>query len=192
MEQSTKSRRRGTSAAGAPETGTAQDQAQDKAKEVAGKAQEGAREAKGQARERLREQVDQRSTQAGEQVRSAAGDARSVADELRKQGKDVPARYAEQAADRAERLGDYLHQSDGGRILRDVEDFARDKPWAVAAAGLALGFAASRLLKASSTERYRTSEHHRSSDVTGAPPALQTSAGTIGSTGTVPEPEWRP
>jgi hypothetical protein len=78
-----------------------------------------------------------------------------VAVQLRRQGKDTPARYAEQAADRAERLGNYLKDSDGETILRDVEEFARRKPWAVAAGGLALGFAASRLLKASSTERYR-------------------------------------
>jgi hypothetical protein len=122
---------------------------------TADQAKDKAREAAGQAREKAREQVDQRSTQAGEQVSRAAGDARSVAEELRRQGKDAPARYAEQAADRAERLGGYLKESDGETILRDVEDFARRKPWAVAAGGLALGFAASRLLKASSAERYR-------------------------------------
>ena len=66
-------------------------------------------------------------------------------------------RYAEQAADRAERAGKWLHESDGDRILRDVEDFGRSNPWAVVAGGLALGFAASRLLKASSSERYQSS-----------------------------------
>jgi hypothetical protein len=124
--------------------GSTAEQAKDKAKQAAG-----------QARVKAREQVDQRSTQAGEQVSTAAGDVRSVAEELRRQGKDTPAKYAEQAAERAERLGGYLKDSDGEAILRDVENFARSKPWAVAAGGLALGFAASRLLKASSAERYR-------------------------------------
>ena len=131
--------------------------AQDKAREAAGEAQEKAREAAGQARGRMSEEVNRRSTQAGEQVNSSAGDARSVADELRKQGKDAPARYVEQAADRAERLGGYLQESDGDRILRDVEGFARRNPWAIAAGGLVVGFAASRMLKASSGERYRSS-----------------------------------
>jgi ElaB/YqjD/DUF883 family membrane-anchored ribosome-binding protein len=130
---------------------------QEKAREVAGQAQDKAREAAGQARGRVSQEVDRRSTQAGEQVSSTAGDARSVADELRKQGKDAPARYVEQAADRAERLGGYLQESDGDRILRDVEDFARRNPWAVAAGGLLLGFATSRMLKASSSERYHSS-----------------------------------
>jgi hypothetical protein len=143
---------------------------QEKAREVAGQAQDKAREAAGQARGRVSQEVDRRSTQAGDQVRSGAGDARSVADELRRQGKDAPARYVEQAADRAERLGGYLQESDGDRILRDVEDFARRNPWAVAAGGLLLGFAASRMLKASSGERYRSSPATDRTDPVGAIP----------------------
>jgi hypothetical protein len=130
-------------------------QATDKAQEVAGQAKEKAQEAAGQAKGRVREQVDQRSTEAGQQVSTTAGDLRSVGDELRKQGKDTPAKLAEQAADRTERLGSYLTESDADRILHDVEDFARKQPWAVVAGGLALGFAASRLLKASSSQRYQ-------------------------------------
>ena len=132
-------------------------QAQDKATEVASQAQDRAREAAGQARGRMRDQVDQRSTQLGQQVSSTASDARSVAEELRNQGKQTPARYVEQAAERAERFGGYLRESDGDRLLNDVEDFARRNTWAVVLGGLALGFAASRLLKASSADRYRSS-----------------------------------
>jgi hypothetical protein len=130
-------------------------QVQDKAQELAGEAQDKAQEAAGQARDRMREQVDQRSTEAGERVRSQAQDLRSVAEHLRGEGKDQPARMAEQAADRAERLGGYLADSDADRMLRDLEDFGRRRPWAVLAGGMAVGFAASRLLKASSIERYR-------------------------------------
>ncbi len=134
----------------------ADDQPQGKAQEVADKAQQQVGEATGRARDQVRDQVNRRSSEAGERVQSTAADVRSVADELRRQGKDAPAKYAEQAADRAERLGGYLHEADGDRILRDVEDFGRRNPWAVAAGGLALGFMASRLLKASSSERYRS------------------------------------
>jgi hypothetical protein len=114
-------------------------------------------EVKGQAKSKLREQVDERSTQAGQQARRAAGDARTVAQELRKQGRDGPARFAEQAAEPVDRAGEWLEQSDGDRILRDAEDFGRRNPWAIAAGGLALGFVASRLLKASSRDRFRSS-----------------------------------
>ena len=79
-----------------------------------------------------------------------------MAEQLRGQGKDTPARVAEQVADRAESFGSYLRDADGERLLRDVEDVARRQPWLVAAGGLALGFAASRFLKASSSRRYQT------------------------------------
>jgi hypothetical protein len=146
----------GTSTANGPSSTT--EQAKEKAQEV-----------KGQAKNRVSEQVDQRSTQAGQQVSTMAQDARSVADELRNQGKDQPAKLAEQAAQRAESLGDYLQNADGDRILRDVEDFGRRQPWAVIAGGLALGFAASRFLKASSSRRYEESYSSRPSYSNGSP-----------------------
>ena len=121
-------------------------------KEQVGQQAEAAQE---KARSRFRDQVDQRSTQAGERLAGTAADVRGVAEELRRQGKDAPARMVDQAAGQADRAADYLKQASGDRILRDVEDFARSKPWAVAAGGLALGFAASRFLKASSSRRYR-------------------------------------
>lgn len=125
--------------------------------EDTGQAKERVQEAKQQARGRLREQVDQRSTEAGQRLGSAADDVRSVAGELRAQGKDTPARYAEQAAEKAQQLGQRLQDASGDELLRDVEDFARRNPWAMAAGGLVLGLAASRMLKASSGERYRAS-----------------------------------
>ena len=118
------------------------------------KAQEGAQ----QAKRTVRDQVDQRSTEAGQRVSTTAQDIRSVGDELRNQGKDQPAKLADQAAERAEKLSEYLTRSDGDTILRDVEDFGRRQPWAVIAGGIALGFAASRFLKASSSRRYQTYE----------------------------------
>jgi hypothetical protein len=89
-------------------------------------------------------------------VRTAVQDVRNVAEQLRAQGKDTPARVAEQVADRAESFGTYLRDADGERLLRDVEDFARRQPWLVAAGGLALGLATSRFLKASSGRRYQS------------------------------------
>ena len=133
------------------------DQVKDQVREKAQVAQDKTRGALGQARGRLSDQVDQRSTEAGERIAGTAGDVRSIAQELRGQGKDAPANLAEQVANQADRVGDYLKGASGDRILRDVEDFARRQPMLVAAAGLALGFAASRFLKASSSRRYESS-----------------------------------
>jgi hypothetical protein len=126
-----------------------------------------------EAKQRLREQVDQRSTQAGQQVNTVADDVRTVAGELRNQGKDKPAQYAEQAAQRVQSVGQWLERSDGDKILTDVEDFARRRPWAVAAGGLALGLAASRFLKASSSERYRASVSNGSVPPVNGSPTVQ-------------------
>ena len=93
-------------------------------------------------------------------------------EQLREQGKDGPARVADQVAERAERAGSWMKDSDADRILGDVEDFARSNPWAVAAGGLALGFVASRVLKASSSRRYEERDAARR-----LPPAGGTTAG---------------
>jgi len=132
----------------------AKEQAKQKASEVTGQAQEKAQEAAGQAKSRARDEIDRRSTEAGQQVSTTADDIRSVGQQLREQGKDQPAKLAEQAADRVERVGGYLQEADSDRIISDVEDLARRQPWLVVAGGVALGFAAARFLKASSSQRY--------------------------------------
>jgi hypothetical protein len=138
------------------DTGSATNQVKDQVRDKAQVAQDKARGALGQARGRLSDQVDQRSTQAGERVAGTASDVRSIAEELRNQGKDAPANLAEQVAKQADRVGDYLKEASGDRLLRDVEDFARRQPMLVAAGGLVLGFAASRFMKASSSRRYES------------------------------------
>ena len=145
-----------------PTESSTTDQAKEKAQEAAG-------QAKQKAGSQLRSQVDQRSTDAGHRVGGLASDVRAVGESLREQGKDQPAKLAEQAADRAERLGRYLEESDADRILGDVEDFGRRQPWAVIAGGVAVGLVASRFLKASSIDRYE----QRAS--TQPPPAFDTS-----------------
>jgi len=182
----------GNTTADGPTTGSAAggSSATGQAKE---KVQEGAQQAAGQARGQLRQQVDQRSTQAGEQVSSTAGDVRSVAQQLREQGKEQPAKLAEQAADRAERLGSYLKDSDADGILRDVEDFGRRRPWAVMFGGLAAGFVASRFLKASSSRRYETGyQPAGATGATGATGGTAPRPSTVRPTGTVPPAPGRP
>src|SRR3954451_14518596 len=135
------------------------DQAKQRAQQATDQAKDAAQQATQQARGRVRDEVDRRSTDAGDQATSVADAMRQASQQLREQGKDQPAKPMEQAADRVESAGRWLRESDGDRILHDVEDFGRRNPLAVAAGGLAIGFALSRLLKASSTERYRGSSY---------------------------------
>jgi hypothetical protein len=155
------------------------DEAQDKAHEVAGQAQEKAREAAGKAQEGIRQQIDDRSSQAGEQVSGTAQDLRSVGEELRKQGKDAPAKLADRAAEQTEKVGSYLKDRGPDEMLRDVEDFGRQRPWAVLAGGMALGVVAARFLKASSRSRYQQQGGTRPTGQvprTTSPPPLNRSA----------------
>lgn len=156
-----------------PSESSTTDQAKEKAQAAAGKA-------KDKAGSQLRSQVDQRSTDAGHRVGGIASDVRAVGESLREQGKDQPAKLADQAAERLERAGGWLTDADADRILGDVEDFGRRQPWAVIAGGVALGLVASRFLKASSIDRYekRTSIQSRepiAPAVPTTPPAFDTS-----------------
>jgi hypothetical protein len=128
--------------------------APEKAQEVVGQAQEKAQAATGQAQDKLREQLDQRSSQLAEQINEQASDLRSVAESLREQDKDGPAKAADRLAGYAEKVGGYLRDKDSEGLLGDAEDFGRRKPAAVAGGSLLLGFLASRFLKASSSRRY--------------------------------------
>lgn len=132
----------------------------EQAQEKVGQAQEQVQQAASKASDQARTQVDQRTTELGERVSSTAGDIRSVGQQLREQGKDQPAQFAEQAARHVERVGSWLRESDSDRLLSDVEDFGRRQPWALALGGLALGIAASRFLKASSSQRYQQRQQY--------------------------------
>jgi ElaB/YqjD/DUF883 family membrane-anchored ribosome-binding protein len=188
------------SRAGTYETGTAgqgegaqgaSDQAKEKAGQAADQAKEKAGQAADQAKGRAREEVDTRSTQAGEQVTSMAEAFRSTGDKLREEGKDGPAKAADRAAQEAQKVGSYLTDSDSDRILSDAEDFARSKPWAVLAGGVALGIVAARFLKASSAGR--ASQNAAAGGRTYGDAGNGTSAGrSFGSPGSAPEAPTTP
>jgi ElaB/YqjD/DUF883 family membrane-anchored ribosome-binding protein len=118
-------------------------------------AQDEMKEGAQQAQSRAREQIGQRSSQAGDQVSATAQALRSTGQQLREQGRDTQADAAERVAHHADRMGSYLTESDADRLLNDIEDFGRRQPMAVVGIGIAVGFAASRFLKASSRKRYQ-------------------------------------
>jgi ElaB/YqjD/DUF883 family membrane-anchored ribosome-binding protein len=122
--------------------------------DAASAAQEKASELREQGSARLRDQFDQRSSQAGSQVRSLAEALRRSGNDLRNQGNGNAAQLTGQAADRIERLGSYLEQKRGDELMRDVEAFARKRPWLLAGIGALAGVAAARFTKASSEQRY--------------------------------------
>jgi hypothetical protein len=158
------------------------------AERAADQARAKTQEAGAQARDRVRDEVDRRSTQAGEQAGSAAQALRQASERLRQDGNEPVANGMEQVAQRVESAGSWLRDADGDRILRDVEDFGRRNPLAVVAGSVAVGFAVSRLLKASSRRRYEESRQswsgngHADRTRVGAPREGWTEAGPTGGT----------
>ena len=130
------------------------EQASTKVQEAASVAQEKASEVREQGSARLRDQFDQRSTQAGSQVRSLAEALRRSGNDLQSEGNSGAAQLPNQTADRLERLGSYLEEMSGDDVMRDIESFARRRPWMLAGVGLLAGVAAARFMKASSEQRY--------------------------------------
>ena len=130
----------------------------EQASQVSEAAQQKAVELKHEGGRALAGQVDERTTQIGQQARALAGSLRRSGGELEGQGQSGPAALvATVAAERLERVGGYLEETRGDDLVRDAERFARERPWLVAGAAAVLGFAASRLLKASSERRYQAS-----------------------------------
>jgi ElaB/YqjD/DUF883 family membrane-anchored ribosome-binding protein len=122
---------------------------------VAETVSEQATRVKEKGRAELREQLDERTNDIGRQ-------ARSLADALRRAGSEANPvasgagveRVTSGVAERLEQAGGYLEQARGEEMLRDAERFVRTRPWIVAGAAAAVGFAFSRILRASSEQRY--------------------------------------
>jgi predicted phage tail protein len=80
-------------------------QAKEQAQQATSSAKEQVQQATSSAQDKMREQVDTRSTEAGHQVDSVAEAMRKASEHLSGQGNELPAKVAEQAAQRAEQLG---------------------------------------------------------------------------------------
>lgn len=132
------------------------EQVKERVSDGAQQVQQKAMETKQQTRERVRQQFDERSSQGGRQLTDTASALRRTAEQLRGDQQEQPAKMLDAIAERADQLGRYLNSSDGDRLLRDVERFARRQPWVVAGGTAVLGFFAARFMKASSSRRYQT------------------------------------
>jgi ElaB/YqjD/DUF883 family membrane-anchored ribosome-binding protein len=133
-------------------------EAKDKGEELVSTAQEQvsakAHELGEEASLQVREQLDRRSTQVGGQVQAIGSALQSGVEQLRSEGKDVPAKVMTQVAERAEDLGAYLQSAQADQMLTDLERFARRRPWVTAGVGVLAGFVASRFVKASADRRF--------------------------------------
>lgn len=123
----------------------------------------------GEAKSRAREVVQQAKERAGERIESRISDSKSRAAEtlsgvastllsssqqLREQH-DGAGRAIERAAEGVDRFATYLQQTDVDDVMDQVYEFARRQPAAFIGGAFALGFIASRFIKATTPEHMR-------------------------------------
>jgi len=135
----------------------------------------GSQERLSRVKEQAREQATKLRSQATDRARTAAstgkdratqtldGLAQAVheaAGNLEQQVNPQIAQYAHRAADALDNLSARLREKDVDELMNDVQDFMRRSPAVAIGAAVAVGFALSRFLKASSQPReaeYRSS-----------------------------------
>jgi hypothetical protein len=149
-----------------------------RAQEAASLAQEKAGELKERGVSRLQSELDNRSNDLGGQMRSMARALRQTGSQDGEGPPQPAARLAAPAAEQLDRLGGYFERTSGDELLNDVEEFARRRPWMVAAAGALAGIAAARFVKASAERRATVA------------PVPRQAAITTGTAGTIGRPEY--
>jgi ElaB/YqjD/DUF883 family membrane-anchored ribosome-binding protein len=125
--------------------------------EAASAGKDKAMELRSRGASQLRDQLDTRTTDVGRQAKSVAQAFRQSGEKLRGEGSTQAANATEMAAQRVEQVGQYLERIQGDELLRDAERFARQRPWLLAGIGMFAGLVASRMMKASSEQRYQAS-----------------------------------
>ena len=120
---------------------------------------ERARDVVGQAKEKASEQLESKfsssKTRAAETLSGVAQTLRSSTQQLRDQNQDGASRAMERAADGVERFANYLQGANVDDVIDSVHEFARRQPAAFIGGAFALGFLASRFLKASTPDNRR-------------------------------------
>ncbi len=132
-----------------------------------GEAKEQAKQQGQQLTRQAREQADELATRGGEQVKTQLSNQkheasqrltpiqtalRETGQQLRKQGQNSTAGYADGAADRVERVAGYLRETEVDEMVDEARGFARSRPAVFLGGALALGFLGARFLKSSSQQ----------------------------------------
>ena len=119
---------------------------------------ERAREVVDQAKERAGEKIESRfdstKTRAAETLSGVAAAFKSSSENLRGQN-DGASRAIERAAEGVERFASYLQEANVDDVVEQVHEFARRQPAAFIGGAFALGFLASRFIKATSDDTTR-------------------------------------
>ena len=117
--------------------------------EAAGTLKRQGQQLREEAREGIQRFATHRKQEAASFLKDVSGALDEITSKLGEQGYDRVARYAGVAAEKLRQVGDDLPQRDLADMLRQVEDFARERPAVFLGALFIAGFGAARFLQAS-------------------------------------------
>jgi hypothetical protein len=129
------------------------DEVASRAAPVVDQAQEKASQVLDQAQERATTLLEVQKERAVDGLDAVVHAAHQTGQQLRGQGQEQVARYADQAAHQAERLSGYLRAHEVEDLFDEAESFARRQPQLFLAGGVALGLIAARFFKSSARHR---------------------------------------
>ncbi len=117
--------------------------------------QAAAKRAAQESKNLLARQLDRQAAAMGSNLSQTARDLEQISARLNERGTiSIAADLADRAALYVDRAGRYLQDGNSDRFIGDVEAFSRERPWAVAASAVVLGFVAARIVKSSSARRF--------------------------------------
>ncbi len=127
--------------------------------DVQGRAREAVQQVKERAGERIESRIADSKSRAAETLSGVASSLLSSSQQLRDRNQSGASRAVERAAEGVDRFAHYLQDTNVDDVVDQVYEFARRQPAAFIGGAFALGFIASRFLKASSPEggRHRLS-----------------------------------
>lgn len=130
-------------------TGDLATQAKETAKQAASQAQEKVSDIASQAQEKVGTQLSGQKDRVAESLGSMAQVLRQTGQQMRDQDQHGITGYVDRVASQVEGLSSYLRDNDMGRLVDDVERFARREPALFLGGAFLLGFLGSRFLKSS-------------------------------------------
>lgn len=116
-------------------------------------ARQGARRVLDDVKQQGVAEVEGRKRYMADEVGGFASALHTTARQLNEQNQSVTARYIEQAAGNLEQFAQGIRNQDLGRVVRQVEDFARRQPALFLGGAVAVGFLLARFLKSSAARR---------------------------------------
>jgi hypothetical protein len=126
------------------------EQAKQQGQQLAQQARQQAGELANRGGEQVKSQLETQKHQVAQRMTPVQMALRETAQQLRKQGQEPVAQYADKASDQVERFSGYLRETEVDEIADEVRGFARSRPALFLGSAALVGFLGTRFLKSSS------------------------------------------